>query len=62
MIQRNFKIFKFLETQSVVAEPAASAIPGSLLEIQKLRSHPKFTGSESVFQQGPQVNNMYIKV
>lgn len=33
MIQRNFKIFKFLEAQSMVAEAAASALPRSLLEI-----------------------------
>lgn len=53
MIQRNFKIFKFLETQSMAAEAAASPLPRSLLEIRKLRSHPRFTGSESAFQKVP---------
>lgn len=42
--------------------PVATSSPGSWLEMQNLRAHPRFTESEYAFQQGPQVNAMYTEV
>lgn len=61
MIQRNIKIFKFLETQNVIAEPAAPVLSERLLEIQKLRPHPRVTESETAFQQGAYLKSVSIK-
>ena len=42
-----------LATQNTVLGPAASASPGSLLELQHLRSRPRPVESDSVSQQDP---------
>lgn len=52
-----------LITYSIICGPAASALPGNLVEMQKnLRLYSKPTESESMFSQEPQFIYMCIKV
>lgn len=45
--------------QSVIHRPAALTTPGSLLEVQHLRLHPRPTKSESAFLQHSQEAHAY---